>query len=264
MIRHLCSLISLTILCSSCLAQDIPPDELPYQRATGVEDANGKRVVKGWSARSDKHPRMRERYTPDNNAFDGAEVWHIGVDSKTFREIVLEAFSAAGMDDVRILARREGNPVAVAIAAPRDDMKMTVVMVGGELNNKPANGIGYVFHGMSDEAAGVSAFMAPANVFIALGGHIIPEVHWYLGTTDIDHDLIAEGRLQPQEAVDEAAAFFSLWVTAYVVPLKGIQQQTIQMMASWSNAMNVCAGDASCTVTPMSDGSGGWEPTFQQ
>lgn len=261
--RTLCVLLAGSLAFASTALGSLPPDKLPYQRATGVENANGKRVIQGWSGRDNLRPQMTERYTPDNTAFDGAELWHIGVKARQLDAIAVEAFSAAGMTEVRLLAKREGNPIAVAAAAPRPDMKMTAVMVSGLLKTKPAKGIGFVFHGMDDEDAGVSAFMAPSNVFVALGGHIIPEVHWYLGTTEQGHDLIAEGSLSPQEAVDEASMFFSLWVASYVIPLKGIQQQSLQLMQSWSNAMNVCAGDPQCTVTPMNDGSGGWEPVVE-
>lgn len=83
---------------------------------------------------------------------------------------------------------------------------------------------------------------------------------WYLGTTDPGHDLIAEGRLSLREAIVEASSFFSLWVAAYAIALKGSSQQTTHMMQSWSNAMNICAGDPHCSITPMTDGSDGWEP----
>ncbi|MEL6868391.1 MAG: hypothetical protein AAFO81_01195 [Pseudomonadota bacterium] len=242
--------------------QILSAEKLPYQQATGVTDSNGKRILKYWSASNDLHPEMSERYLPDNPAFDGAEVWHIGVRANTLEDIAVGAFTQAGMSDVKLLAHRDGNPIAVAAAASQPQIKMTAVMVEGTLNGKPAQGIGYAFYGLDDDIPGVSAFMAPADVFVALGGHLVPEVHWYLGTTEADHDLIAEGRLSPQQQVDEASLFFSEWVLAYVISLKGIQQQSLQMMQSWSNAMNVCAGDPSCTVSPSADGSGNWEPTI--
>lgn len=244
-------------------AQAVPPKELPYQRATGVKDASGKRILKYWSASDDVKPEMSERYLPDNPAFAGAEVWHIGVDAKHIDKIATGAFTNAGMSDVRLLAKRDGNPVAVAAAASDPNMKMTAVMVSGSIDGVPASGVGYVFHGIKNDIPGVSAFMAPDNIFVALGGHMIPEVHWYLGTSEADHDLIAEGSLSPQQQVDEASLYFSRWVVAYVIPLKGMQLQSLNMMRSWSNAMGVCAGDSSCTVTPAADGSGNWEAVVQ-
>jgi hypothetical protein len=235
------------------------PEDLPYQRATGAPDADGKRVLVDWSSSDDLVAGMTERYLPDNPAFESAEVWHVGVRAQGIDAIARAAFMAAGMTDVRVLAKRAGNPLAVSLAATDPRIRMTAVMVSGKLSGEAASGIGYVFDGVPDDEPGVSAFMAPDNVFVALGGHIIPEVHWYLGTTEAGHDLIAEGRLPPQEAVDEASLFFSKWVAAYVVPLKGIQRQSLQMMQTWNNAMNTCSGDPNCAIVPMSDGSGGWE-----
>ena len=252
------------ILSVSCsVAEDLDPRDLPYQQATGVDDGSGKRVIKYWSESDARHPDMRERWVPDRPEFAGAELWHIGVEAAQLEEIVHGAFSKAGMTNVRLLAKRDVNPLAVSIASSIPNIRVTAIMVSGQIGHKQANGIGYVFYGIAGDEPGVSAFMAPSNIFVALGGHTIPEVHWYLGTTPPDHDLIAEGELAPQAAVDEASAFFSLWVASYVAPLKGIQQSSLQMMQSWNNAMNVCSGDPNCTVVPSSDGSGNWEPRIQ-
>ncbi len=259
MFRQIGLIACLVAFGSTACAQDVAPEDLPYQRATGIADANGKRVLQNWSRSVELLPGMTERYVPDNPAFRGAEVWHLAVQAIGVENIARDAFSSAGMENVVLLAQRAGSPLAVSLAATDPRTKMTAVMVSGELDGAPAKGIGFVFHGIPDEEPGVSAFMAPSNVFIALGGHVIPEVHWYLGTTESGHDLMAEGSLSPQESVDEASAFFSLWVSAYVVPLKDIQRQSVQKMQSWNTAMNICSGDSNCEIAPTNDGTGNWE-----
>ncbi len=235
-----------------------------------VEDDYGNRTLVNWSAQSPTISQMTKRWVPDNPVFAGAEVWLVRVQHADPDVAAIEAFTRAGFSDVSVLARAQGNPEAMKVLDAHPDAVAHSVMVEGMQDGMSARGIALVAYGKGEDGELVSSvhgFMAPDDVFVALGGFAIPAVQWLQASASPDEDMREDGSLSPQEAVNRLSLFFGVWVLEYVVPMlqmtMQMQLQSIQNMQSWNNAMNACAGDPGCTVTPSSDGSGNWEAVIK-
>lgn len=245
--------------------------QLPNQPALATEDDYGTRTLMHWSAAEVTVSQMKERFLPDNPAFEGAEVWLIQVDQRDAASAARTAYRQAGMDNVKVVASVLCNPVAVDVLDTHPDAAGHVIMVTGELNGTPARGIALMLYG-TDSATGnminsVHAFVAPEQIFVALGGYAIPAVKWLQASAGPDEDMRVDGSLSPQQAVERLGLFFAVWVENYVIPMLAMsvqmQMQSISNMQSWNNAMNSCAGDPGCTVSLSTDGSGNWEAQRQ-
>ena len=259
-------ILALSLACNSVASAQ----SLPNQRAVLIEDDFGNAYLEGWAARAPTAEAMYDRYEPDNAAFKGAETWKIPVDDSDLERATLSAFDLAGMEAPKIIAFAYGNPAAMDVLDSHPDAKMASVMVEGRINGAAARGIAITIFGSSTNepptTATVQAFMAPKPAFEALGGMAIPGVWWLMGVTAPDENMMDDGTLPPDHAVEKLNAFFAAWIEHYVLPMMSmtmqIQMQSIQNMQSWNNSMNACAGDPNCSVVPMNDGSGGW--TTQQ
>lgn len=258
-------LLSLCIFFAACGGQSHSAAALPNQPAMAEEDQNGNRMLIGWSVAELTASNMKERQTPDSEAFQGAELWMQSVPSSDTAQATLSAFDAAGMQDARIISRTSLSPDGINVLDSHPDANGEAIMVEGTLGDSPAYGITISLYGSTDgshRSAGVHAFMAPKDQFRALGGFSLVAVKWFQASASPDEDMRIEGALEPQAATDRLALFFNTWVERYVVPMMGmsmqIQMQTIQNMQTWNNAMNACADDPGCSVVPMNDGSGGW------
>lgn len=251
---------------------------LPNQPAVGLEQEDGSRTLKNWSAAPFVTPGMSERLIPDHPAFTGAEAWLIKVAGDDLKLAGRKAFSLAGMDNPNMLAAAPLNQEAVAVLDSHPQAAGLSIMFNGELDGKPARGIALILRGKAESGQfsnGVHAFMAPETIFVALGGYAIPAVK-YLHANELrtkpqtkpdpNWKMREDGSLPPLQAVNKLSQIFTDWVSDYVIPMTmmsaNIQTQTLQNMRSWNNASNACAGDPNCSVTPSTDGSGGWEASF--
>ncbi len=244
--------------------------ELPNQIANAVEDDMGNRSLIGWSSTEITSPAMRYRWTPDNAAFTGAELWFQHIETRDFEAATKTALERAGFKKARTLATAKGNPIAMDVLDAHPDAMYNTIMLEGSINGEPAHAIALVTYGKTDDGSlksGVHAFLAPKEKFKALGGYAVPAVYWLQASNQPGTDMREDGGLPPQEAVNTFSTFFARYVEAYVVPMMQLTMQihmnTIQNMQSWNTAMNACAGDPACTVSPTTDGSGNWEPVVQ-
>ena len=242
--------------------------ELPNQPAMAEEDATGTRIMVGWSQAPSTAPGISSRQTPDNPAFTDAELFHFTSTNKRTDAAVITAFEKAGMSGPVQIAKTRLHDAGVDVLDSHPDAQGHAVMVEGTIDSKPAYGIAISVHfslGDDDRKTGVHAFMAPTDIFEALGGHAIVAAQWFYASAEPDEDMRNEGSLPPQAATNRAALFFNKWLEAYLIPMLGMtlqmQMQSIQQMASWNNAMAACAGEASCTVTQ--DGVGNWSATIE-
>lgn len=259
----------LAFFCTSHLIAQAQPTaaQLPDQPALATVDDYGNRTLTYWSAAEVAVPQMKERLVPDNPAFKGAEVWLISVNEQDAKSAAMTAYRQAGMQGVRVVASTLCNPSAMKVLDAHPEAAAHVVMVTGELRGVSALGIALVVYGTDSQTgamiSSVHSFVAPEQVFIALGGYAIPAVRWLQASASPDEDMRVDGALPPQQAVDRLGLFFAVWVEDYVIPMIAMsaqmQMQSIQNMQSWNNAMNSCNGDPGCTVTLSTDGSGNWE-----
>ncbi len=258
-------LFSFCALLAACADQSFANGALPNQPAMAEVDQNGTRILNQWSEADLTAPNMKERQTPDNDAFDRAELWMQTISSSDMAGATISAFSNAGLRNTRIISTTSLSPDGIDVLDSHPDANGVGVMVEGMLNDDPALGIAISLYGSTDgspRSTGVHAFMAPKDKFKALGGFSIVAVKWFQASASPDENMSIEGSLAPQGATDRLALFFNQWVADYVVPMMGLsmqmQMQTIHNMQSWNNAMNACAGIPNCNVVPMNDGSGGW------
>jgi hypothetical protein len=245
-------------------------DSLPNQPARPIEDSDGVRMLSNWSVASVTSPHMKRRELPENPAFKGSEIWLMDVDEKPFDAVTKRTFFSAGMQDVSLLASARCNPNAVAVLDSDDQAHCYAVMVSGKLSDKDARGIALILYGSLDGSpmsSTVHAFMAPKANYEALGGFAIIAAKWLEASAAPDENMLLEGRLEPQAAVNRLSLFFSAWVEHHVIPMMAMsmqmEAQSIQQMQSWNSAMNACGADPSCSVSPLSDGSGNWEPSWK-
>ena len=241
-------------------------EKLPDQPTIAVETASGEMVLKNWSPAPATSDNMKKRFVPDAREFSGADTWIVAIEDADLKRASRKAFSAAGMNGVKILAFEAANPAALDVIDSQPAAQAASVMVEGKIDGRLARGIAFVLfasiEGDVPETASVHGFMAPRPVFEALGGMAIPGVLHFGATTAPDENMLEDGTLKPVQAVQKLNSFFAGWVEGYVIPMMSMsmqmQLQSIENMQSWNNAMNACAGDTSCNVVPMNDGSGGW------
>ncbi|MEM1261259.1 MAG: hypothetical protein AAGH76_02555 [Pseudomonadota bacterium] len=243
---------------------------LPNQPAIATEDDSGNRQLQHWTATEPTASKMKERAVPNRAEFAGAELWLMHEPGKDPQQVAVAAFARAGMQNVVVAAHAPGNPAAMHVLDSHPESSADVVMVTGEISGNDARGIALLLYGGSGDGpteSGVHAFMAPAPVFEALGGYAIVAVKWLQASASIDSDMREDGAMAPLAASRRLNEFFAAWVEGFVMPMLAMsmqmQMQSIQSMQSWSNAMNTCAGDASCSVVPSADGSGNWEAQTQ-
>jgi len=242
--------------------------ELPNQRAVATKDAAGFTILQHWSNSRPSSQNMVRRSVPDLPEFNGAASWVSHIVGDDPAKVSLSAFAEAGMTNVRIVAHAPGNKPAMQVLDNHPDSAVHSVMVTGRINGRPAKGIALILFGGKEEQprkSGVHGFSAPSDVFEALGGFAVPAVQHVMGQTAATEDMSLDGRLAPDAQVTKLNQFFASWVSSYVIPMTiqnlQIQSQTNRNMQSWNNAIGVCAGDPSCTVAPMNDGSGNWQPS---
>lgn len=265
MLRVLLTLVLATTMCNPARGQSDNP-QLPNQPAIGIEDEFGTRSIQYWSAADVHSHKMRVRSTPDNPAFAGAEVWQMEIEVQSATEATMEAFSIAGMKDIKVLALFPCNPEATKVLDSHPEAVAHTIMISGNIKGRSAQGIALVVYGQDEDdrfSSGVHGFMAPTEIFQALGGYAIPAVKWLQASAQPNENMLADGTLTPKKAVARLGLFFSTWVKEYVIPMvmlsTQIQLQTIRSMESWNNAMNSCAGASNCIVVEATDGSGNWE-----
>lgn len=249
-------------------AQSKAQDGLPNQPAMAKKDSNGTRLMVGWSSAPATVSGMKDRQTPDNPAFLGAELFHFAVRDKQSDKAVVEALGKAGMLRPKLIAKTALLPAAVDVLDSHRDAEGYAVMVEGLINEAPAYGIAISLYGSlsgKDRKSGVHAFMAPKEKFEALGGFSIVVAQWFHASAKPNENMSIEGSLAPQAATNRAALFFNKWVESYVLPMMGLtmqmQMKSIEQMSSWNNASAVCAGDSSCTITQ--DSFGNWSANIQ-
>lgn len=265
-LTHIITVFIVAVISTGCTDRAMAEAPLPNQPTVAIENYDGKRVLKDWSAQKATALGMKDRATPDNPVFAGAETWIIAVNQTNLDTATREAFVAAGMSNIKILASESGNPAAMQVLHAHPQAKQASVMLEGSLDGTKARGIALVILGNADggapETASVHGFMAPIPIFEALGGMAVLGVLHLHGQTSPQENMLEDGKLSPVVASRKLNSFFAAWVQAYVIPMMAtsmqIQQQSIQNMQSWNNSMNACAGDPSCSVVPMNDGSGGW------
>lgn len=241
---------------------------LPNQPAIAKKDASGTRLMVGWSKAPATTPDMKDRQTPDNPAFAGAELFHFTSREKKSDVAAINAFQKAGMAGARLKAKTRLLDAGIDILDDHPDAQGYAVMVEGTLDSQPAYGIALSIYGSlsgDDRTSGVHAFMAPKEKFKALGGFSIVVAQWFSASAKPGEDMSIEGSLSPQAATNRTALFFNKWMEVYVVPMMGLTMQmqlkSIEKMSSWNSAMTTCAGDSSCTVTQ--DSLGNWSANFE-
>lgn len=266
--RVLILAVALSLGLAGCGWKSSAQNDLPNQPAIAEKDANGVRVMVGWSKSPAAIEGMKDRQTPDNPAFDGAELFHFSVYNKNTVAASITAFGKAGMSRPELVAKTALFPAAVDVLDSHEDAEGHAVMVEGVINGEPAYGIAISLYGSlsgKDRKSGVHAFMAPKEEFKALGGFSIVVAQWFFASARPDEDMSIEGALAPQAATNRTALFFNKWVEGYVLPMMGLTMQTqmkaIEQLSSWNSAMTTCAGDSSCTMTQ--DSFGNWSANIE-
>jgi hypothetical protein len=261
-------ILALVLGLAACGSPASAQTDLPNQPAIAREDANGTRVMVGWSAAPTKIADMKDRQTPDNPAFSGAELFHFTINDNSSDAAAVKAFEKAGMFRPRQVARTQLLPAAVAVLDSHSSAQGHAVMVEGSIDGEPAYGIAISLYGSltgEDRKSGVHAFMAPKDKFKALGGFSIVVAQWFDASAAPDEDMSLEGSLAPQATTNRAAVFFNKWVEDYVIPMMGLtmqmQMKSIEQMSSWNNAAAICAGNSSCTMTQ--DSFGNWSANIE-
>lgn len=252
----------------ACGSKSTAQSELPNQPAIAKKDANGVRTLVGWSTSPATIKGMKDRQTPDDPAFDGAELFHLTLKNKNTVAAAVTAFGEAGMSRPKLIAKTELFPAAVDVLDSHEDAEGHAVMVEGVINREPAYGIAISLYGSlsgKDRKSGVHAFMAPKKKFKALGGFSIVVAQWFFASAEPDEDMSIEGSLAPQATTNRTAMFFNKWVEGYVIPMMGLtmqtQMKTLEQLSSWNSSMTTCAGDSSCTMTQ--DSFGNWSANIE-
>lgn len=242
-------------------AQNAGQANLPNQPAMVIENGEGNRIVVGWSETETVIAHMKERQTPNNPAFSGAELWKMTTSIRDIKKATINSFKDAGLESPKLIAKTELSPDAINVLDSHPQAQGYTVMVEGQISSRPAYGIALILYGSTDGSprkSTVHAFMAPKDKFEALGGFSIPAAKWLHASAAPGEYMSIEGALSPQQATNRLALFFNKWVESYVIPMMGLtmqmQMRSIEQMSSWNNAMNACGGNASCTISQ--DGTG--------
>ena len=146
------------LACSMLIFGSVSAEQpLPNQRAVLEEDPFGTSALRHWSAQSPTTRDMYDRFTPDKSVFAGAETWKIPVRDSDLQRGALAAFAAAGMQNPKIIAFAQGNPVAMDVLDNHPDANMASVFVEGTIEGAIARGVALNVFGSSADEVPTSA-----------------------------------------------------------------------------------------------------------
>lgn len=248
------------------------PNSVP--KATQYED--GRYGLEGWKHLGEgRNDAVRSRIVPEERAFRGAISYFMQVDTSNPATAAKRAVRAEGLRGPRVLARTTLDPDISKHVEPDPEGRIHSVMLEGRLNGRDARAIAVVWYGSYGHAegepsnSGVHVFMAPKDVFEAMGGYAVVAVRHFgaVSSGRMDRD----GRLRPKVATTKLNDVMAHWVVGYVEQMMvmqmmmgqtmAIQQQTIDHMMSYNNALSTCAGLDNCSI--QMDGTGGWYADIQ-
>lgn len=233
--------------------------ELPNLVAKLVEYENGLKGLEGWRMEPETQTsEYSARIVPIDPVFSGAVSHFQSVVSGDPMRSAIEVATGNGMTDAKVVAIDEMDAGMLKPIDPHPDATLHFVTIEGQMGGKPARGVFMNWFGTAglaeDEPAstGVHYFMAPKDQFEALGGWAIIAIRFLDATATDDTVMVELGRKAPKEAHNELAQMFGAWAVSYVQTQAAItmmmgqtmqiQQQTIQSMQSYNNALSQCGG----------------------
>lgn len=246
---------------------------LPALEPELAEDKAGRMGLAGW--RHVEDGQLREVMEPRKRIYEGARTYFVQVDARDPQAAAKRAAAQGGLRHARVLSTTLLDPEVSRHVEPDPEGRINSVMLEGKIGGKSARAIALAWYGSFGHAegepsnSGVYVFMAPDNAFEALGGYAVLAARNF--SAEVTGSTRAQGSLRPRAATQALNKIVAEWVVLYVQQqmvmqmmmgqTMAIQQQTLNQMMTYNNAMSTCAGMDNCSVEM--DGTGEWYADIQ-